>query len=242
MMILYIAFGILLTGGTIFILKQRKVWIVPEDNVAVTINKDGFIRRVLPAGKHRLGLKEMVDFSLDTRPKLATGQVMTLVTGDGISINIHWSGVFSVQPLLVKEKLNQRLRGLTNAEKAINRNVDIALRKLVGDYTLQDLFKPNLRERIERQLHQVVAGQVKPLAIVLLGLNLQEIELPDEVAEALNKAKAIQTLDGTIRQLDPTTREVIRGAYHLDEILHWDQYLPVPSRLAAMKKQEMMSS
>jgi hypothetical protein len=33
------------------------------------------------------------------------------------------------------------------------------------------------------------------------------------VAEALNKAVAIETLDSAIRQLDPTTREVVRSAY-----------------------------
>jgi hypothetical protein len=57
------------------------------------------------------------------------------------------------------------------------------------------------------------------------------------VAKALNKAVAIETLDSAIRQLDPTTREVVRSAYQLDEILHWDAYLPVPSR-HMMKRME----
>jgi hypothetical protein len=57
------------------------------------------------------------------------------------------------------------------------------------------------------------------------------------VIEAFNKAKAIETLDNAIRQIDPTTREIVRGAYQLDEILHWDAYLPGPSRLAMKRLQ-----
>lgn len=231
-----ILFLIVVGAGVVF-LRFSRTWVVAEDTVIVTVNKDGFIKRVLPAGRHILGLYEQVDFSLDTKSKLAMGRAQATVTSDGILMNLNWSGVYTLQPDLVTDKLNQRLRGLANAEKAIARSVDIALRKLVGDYSVQELFKPPVRERIERRVSQVVAERVKPLGIVVMGIDLQVIELPGEVAEALNKAKAIQTLDGTIRQLDPTTRDIVRGAYQLDEILHWDQYLPAPSRLT-MKRLE----
>jgi regulator of protease activity HflC (stomatin/prohibitin superfamily) len=109
---------------------------------------------------------------------------------------------------------------------------------LVGSYTVRDLFKPTTRELFEQQLSQTLAERLKPLGIIFNGLNLQVIHLPQEVAEAMNKAKAIETLDGAIRQIDATTREVVRGAYQLDEILHWDQYLPVPSRLSMKRMSE----
>ena len=82
-----------------------------------------------------------------------------------------------------------------------------------------------------------IADAIKPAGLVLTGFDLQVIEIPTEVAEALNKAKAIEALDGTIRQLDPATRDIVRRAYQLDEILHWDKYLPTPSRLT-MKRLE----
>ncbi|MDX1522021.1 MAG: SPFH domain-containing protein, partial [Anaerolineae bacterium] len=153
------------------------------------------------------------------------------VTSDGIALHMSWSGIYAINPDLITEHRSRRLRGLVNGEKAIARKIDVALRKLVGDYGVQELFKPNIRERIERQVSQVVADGIKPAGLVLTAFDLQVLEIPHEVAEALNKAKAMQALDGTIRQLDPTTREMVRGAYQLDEILHWDQYLPRPSRL-----------
>ncbi|MCB0211584.1 MAG: SPFH domain-containing protein, partial [Anaerolineae bacterium] len=119
--------------------------------------------------------------------------------------------------------------------------VDIVLRKLIGNHTVRDLFNPATRDRFERQLSQTLVERLKPMGIALNGINLQAIELPNEVAEALNKAKAIETLDGAIRLIDPTTREVVRGVYHLDEILHWDQYLPVPSRLTMKRFEEAAS-
>ena len=96
---------------------------------------------------------------------------------------------------------------------------------------MQDLFRPAVRLRLERHASQALSDRLKPLGLEFNQLNLQTIELPDEISEAINKAAAIETLDGAIRQLDPTTREVVRGVYQLDEILHWDSYLPVPSRL-----------
>ena len=230
LLVISMVIALILLGGGIFFFRQARLQIVAEDSTAITVDKDGFIKRILPAGKHILQPFEKIDFTLDTKPKITMGQVSTVVTGDGIALNINWSGVYRADPELVVDKLNQRLRGLLKADRAIARQVDILLRKLVGDYTVQDLFKPAIRERIERQLSQLVAEQSKLLGIEVLGLNLQALDLPHEVAEALNKAKAMATLDGTIRQLDPATRQIVRGAYQLNEILHWDQYLPVPSR------------
>jgi regulator of protease activity HflC (stomatin/prohibitin superfamily) len=205
--------------------------------MAVTINRDGFIRRVLPAGRHILHPFEKVDFTVETKTRLTINQAHAIATADGIPVNINWSGTYVLKPELITESVSQRLRGLANAEKTIARHTDICLRKLVGDYPVPDLFKPATRERIECQLSQLLADRLKPQGIVFNGLNLQAIVLPQEVAEAFNKAKAIETLDGAIRQVDPTTREVVRGAYQLDEILHWDAYLPTPSRLTMKRLQ-----
>jgi regulator of protease activity HflC (stomatin/prohibitin superfamily) len=215
----------------VIVFRYNQTIIVAEDSMAVTVNRDGFIKRVLPEGRHILFPTERLDFAVETKTKLAKGRVVDLATSDGILVKIDWSGTYALRPsLIAKEGRSQKLRGLSNAEKAITRNTDILLRKLIGSRPVCELFNPTVRERLERQLNQLMADKLKPLGIAVNGLNLQSIELPHEVAEALNKAKAIETLDGAIRQIDSTTREVVRGVYQLDEILHWDQYLPVPSR------------
>ncbi len=215
----------------IAVFKLKKTVVVGEDSVAITINKDGFIKRVLPQGRHTLQPYECVDFAVETKTKLTKGKASDVTSSDGILVNLAWSGTYAPQITLIgAEGRSQKLRNLPNAEKAITRNVDLCLRKLVGNLPIQELFKPAIRERLERQLSQVIIDRLKPLGIALNGINLQTITLPNEVAEALNKAKAIETLDGAIRHIDPTTREVVKGAYQLDEILHWDQYLPIPTR------------
>lgn len=226
--------------GTVFmaggvVLGRKLVWWVAEDNAAITVDRNGFVKRVLPAGRHLLGLAEKVEFTIETKTRLAAHQVTAVVTGEGIPVNIGWSGTYSLQPDLINDRKSQRLRSLPQAERAIFRNADICLRKLVGAYGLAELFKPAIRERLERQLNQLLAERLKPMGIVFNGLNLSALELPGEVTEALNKARAIKTLDEAIRQIDPATRDIVRGVYQLDEVLHWDAYLPVPSRL--MKKQ-----
>jgi len=230
---------VVLAAIGVAVFRHNKTRIVPEDQVAITVDRDGFVKRILPAGRHVLQPFEEVDFTVETQSKLTGDRAAAIATSDGLLINANWSGVYRLAPDLITEQTSQRLRGLPNASRAIARNVDIYLRKLVGSYPVQELFKPATRDRIERQLNQLVADKVKGLGIVLASFNLQAIEIPTEVAEALNKAKAIEALDGAIRQVDPTTREVIRGVYQLDEVLHWDSYLPIPSRLT-MKRREAL--
>jgi regulator of protease activity HflC (stomatin/prohibitin superfamily) len=226
---------VLLASGGIFL--RKRTWLVAEDSVVVTVDRNGFIKRLLPAGRHLLGLFEKVDLVLETKTKLAAGQVIAVTTGEGIPVGIHWSGTYNVQPDLITEKRSQRLRSLPQAERAVARNTDICLRRLVASHRLEELFSPVVRERLERQLGQLLADRLKPLGITFNGLNLQTIELPGEVAEALTKARAIKTLDEAIRQLDPATREIVRGVYQLDEVLRWDTYLPAPSRLTMKQLQ-----
>jgi regulator of protease activity HflC (stomatin/prohibitin superfamily) len=204
--------------------------VVAEDHVAVTVNRNGFIKRVLPAGRHVLAPFERIELTLPLKISLAKGWGTAVATSDGIPLKINWSGTYALRPELITENRSQRLRGLPNAENGIARNVDLCLRRMVGNYTVRDMFNPALRERLERQLSQLLADKLTPLGIAFNSINLQTIELPPEVADAFSKAKAIETLDGTIRHLDPTTREVVRGAYRLDEILRWEQYFPVPVR------------
>jgi regulator of protease activity HflC (stomatin/prohibitin superfamily) len=206
--------------------------LVPEDGAAITVDRNGFIKRVLPSGRHILHPFEKVEFMLETKTKLTANQVMAVAASDGLLITVNWSGVYSLQPGLITDHISQRLRNLPNASKTIGRHVDIGLRQLLSHYTAPDLFKPVNRNRLERQLGELAADRLRGLGIVLVSLNLQAIELPAEVTEAINKAKAIEALDSAIRQLDPATREIVRGVYQLDEVLHWDSYLPTPSRLS----------
>jgi regulator of protease activity HflC (stomatin/prohibitin superfamily) len=223
----------------VILFRHKKTFVVFEDEVAITVDQDGFIKRLLPAGRHLLYPFEKVDFTVETKAKLVNNRAAAITTSDGLLINVNWSGIYTLGPELITEQVSQRLRGLPKANQTIARHVDICLRKLAGNYPIQDFFKPKIRERIERQLGHLVADRLRGLGIVLSNFNLQAIELPGEVAEALNKAKAIETLDGAIRQLDPTTREVVRGVYQLDEILHWDTYLPTPSRLTIKRLEAM---
>lgn len=244
MTLIMISAAIFVAGlaGSLILFRQFRTKTVPEDCIAVTVSKNGFIKRVLPQGRHFLHPFERIDFTLETKTRLAANRAAAIATSDGILAQVNWSGTYALQPDLITDPAgrSQRLRGLPNAEKAISRQVDIQLRKLIGSYTLRDLFDPACRERLERQLSQTLADHLKPMGIAFKSLNLQAIELPNEVAEALNKAKAIETLDGAIRQIDPTTRDVVRGVYQLDEILHWDHYLPTPTRMT-MKKLEALA-
>jgi regulator of protease activity HflC (stomatin/prohibitin superfamily) len=221
---------------------KKKTRLIGEDSVAVTVDRNGFIKRLLPPGRQILHPFERVEFTVETKTKLTSGRVPAIATADGILLKIDWSGTYTLHPELITEDRSQRLRNLPNAEAAIARQVEILIRKLAGTHAMQDLFQPTIRERLERQASYILTDHLQELGLALTSLNLQTIELPGEVTEAMNKARAIETLDGAIRHLDPTTREVVRSAYQLDEILHWDDYLPVPSRLTMKRLRAVTQS
>lgn len=222
--------AVLIAAGVVV---RRSTAIVPEDWGAVVVDRHGFIRRTLPAGVHRLrpGL-DRIEFMFETKTRLGQGTVENVSTADAIPLRLTWSGAYVLNPALITDKVSQRLRGLPKAERGLQRQVEIALRRLVGAYTLEELFRGAVRERIERQLTDVVAARLRPTGVVLDGLNLQTLELPPEVASALNQARAIEALDAAIRRSDAATREVVTGAHKLDELLAWSEYLPPYGRYA----------
>jgi len=214
-------------------LYQHNQVTVPEDHKAVVVDRQGFIKRVIPAGTHQLkfGL-EKIEFMFEDKTKLAKGLATEIPTAEGILLNIQWSGTYTPDIGLITEKVSQRLRGLPKTEAGLQRQVDIMLRRLVGAYTLRDLFKPAIRDRIERQLGQALKSKLQPSGIILNGIDLQAIVPPDEILHALNQAQAIQTLDQAIRTSDGTTRNLMTGAHQFEEMLEWSKLFPPYGRYA----------
>ena len=233
MMITLWSLLILGAGVGLYWFIRRSTVIVPEDHNAVIVNRQGFVKRVLPAGVYHLkpGL-EKIEFTFETKTKLVQGVANDVPTAEGILLTVHWSGIFARDPNLITEKVSQRLRGLPTAHAGIQRKADIALRRLIGSYSLQDLFRPAIRERVERQLTAALQSALKPSGIIFSGLDLQSILPPEEVRNALNQAQAIHTLDSAIRTSDTSTREIVVGAHQLEDLIEWSKLLPPYGRYA----------
>jgi regulator of protease activity HflC (stomatin/prohibitin superfamily) len=231
-LVIILAIALLPLLAAVSILRRSSV-VVPEDQAAVVVDRHEFIRRTLPAGVHwlRPGL-ERVAFTFETQVKLGRATASAVSTADGVPLQIAWSGTYYRDPSLITDKVSQRLRALPGAERSLERQVDIALRRLIGDYTLVELFKPAIRDRIERQLSGTVANRLKPAGVVVNEIDLQAMDLPLELATALNQARAIEALDAVIRHSDAATREVVSGAHKLEELLSWSEYLPPYGRYA----------
>lgn len=232
MLILAIA---LFTVGLVLIsfIVRKSMIIIPEDHNAIIANRQGFIKYVVPSGTHYLmPYLEQVLATFETKSMPIKATSIDVPTADGIMLTIRWHSIFSRNTNLITEKVSQRLRALPNAEKGLQRKTDIALRRLVGDYALNDLFKPAVRDRIERQLTVTLAETFQPAGIVFTGFDLQAIIPPAEVTQALNQAQAIQTLDTVIRASDSTTRDMVSAAHQLDELIEWSNLFPPYGRYA----------
>ncbi|MEM7028314.1 MAG: SPFH domain-containing protein [Chloroflexota bacterium] len=222
--------------AVVYYLLQKNSVVIPEDYNAVVVDRSGFIKRVLSTGHHQLkpGL-ESIEFMFETKNKLAQGCATGLPTTEGILLDMQWSGVFMRNPDLITEKTSQRLRGYQNTEKALQRHVDVILRRLIGAYTLKDLFSPTIRERIERQVTETLKSKLASSGVVFSNFDLLTITPPEEVLHALNQAQAIQTLDGAIRASDRATRDLVANAQQLEDMIEWGKILPPYGRYALAK-------
>jgi regulator of protease activity HflC (stomatin/prohibitin superfamily) len=223
---------ILIVAGSIYLF-QRNTTIVPEDHQAVVVDSQGFVKRVISAGPHHLKpWREKIEFTIETKTRLVQGTAADVPTAEGILLTVQWSGTYRPNTELITENLSQRLRGLPKAPASIQRKVDVVLRRLVSAYTLRELFRPVIRDRIERQLTEALKSQLSSSGIVLNGIDLQAIIPPEEVLHALNQAQAIQTLDTAIRASDTATRDMVAGAHQLEELIEWGKLFPPYGRYA----------
>ena len=55
---------LILTTIGVAVFRHKKTFVVLEDKVAITVDRDGFIKRLLPAGRHILYPFEKVDFTV----------------------------------------------------------------------------------------------------------------------------------------------------------------------------------
>jgi regulator of protease activity HflC (stomatin/prohibitin superfamily) len=199
--VLLIGAGVIF-GGVKFIQKRLRR-VVPEDQVGVTVNKDGFVQRVLPSGRYFLRPSERIDFLVETKTKLAGSAAEAVITSDGIAVKLHWSGTYALRPELITENRSQRLRGLANAERAIARNV----RFCCGSWwaiTPSAICFSRHPQQLEQQVNQSLGERLKPLGIAFNGLNLQTIDLPARCPRRSTKPEPSKTLDQAIRHIDPT--------------------------------------
>ncbi len=64
-MTLIIVSAIILAVSGVALYWYKRIFIVAKDSVSITINHDGFIKRVLPAGRHILQPFEKVGFTVE---------------------------------------------------------------------------------------------------------------------------------------------------------------------------------
>ena len=230
-----VGISIIILAGFYYVIQKNTV-VIPEDHNAIVVDRSKFVKRVLPAGQHHLkpGL-EAIEFVFETKAKLTQGCTIGLPTSEGILLDITWSGAFTRDPDLITENVSQRLRGYANTEKAIARQVEVILRRLIGAYILRDLFNPTIRERIERQVSETLKSKLAPSGISIANFDLGIIKPPEEVLHALNQAQAIQTLDSAIRASDGATRQIVANAHQLEEMIAWEKMLPPYGRYTLAK-------
>lgn len=98
---------------------------------------------------------------------------------------------------------------LPNADKIVTRQVDLRLRRLMGQHRLDDMLNPNVWQRDEQQVLAVLSTKLSSSGIRLIGFDIERVVPPPEIARAQNQAIAIRQYDAAIRDSAPETRRLL---------------------------------
>ncbi|RMG97015.1 MAG: SPFH domain-containing protein [Chloroflexi bacterium] len=165
---------------------------VPELNVAVVYNREReAFSRFLPAGRHWIvPFLERVEAVISTEPATVRDKSMGIQTSGGISLTVHWSVSYNLNPMKVSPAYQAKAARVLPRKTAVllKKHMHNCLQHIIGEYTVMDLVAPGAHKRLERAVRQLLAERVGNLGIEISRVMMGEIEMPAHVRAALEAA------------------------------------------------------
>jgi len=183
------------------VLKLFGFHFVPDNHV-VPILRGGLYRRVEgPGYTFVLPLLEEVKDPIRTSIMGATHSFNEVRTREGIPLTVKLTVRYHFDPSVLSENMARVLLTIGPQPKTIAillaDLVEHELRRLVGLYGLNDIWQSHVRDKIEKELGERVAGQMRRLGVFLRDQDaviIKDITTLPEVTQALQAAKRHQIL------------------------------------------------
>ncbi len=154
------------------------------------------INRYKIAGPGRVWLKprQRLVATLYVGPKGQQLHYENVRTAENIPLKITVQMLYQANLNQFTKDLLPKLQVLAGGgwENILHWQTEYVLRKLITNYTWQDLGYKEVQERIERQLAQTLADRVKMVGLKINGACLVRAELPDNLQNTLVKAQENQ--------------------------------------------------
>jgi regulator of protease activity HflC (stomatin/prohibitin superfamily) len=188
---------------------------IVESHEAALLVVDGVVLETLAAGRHafwQVGRSVRV-LKADLRPQALEVTAQEILTKDRVGIRVTLTAFTKIVDAA------KALLGSQDAQSAIYRYVQFAIREAVASRTLDEIL--GARDRIDAEVRAYVSGRAAELGIEVGEIGVKDIILPGDVRELINKVVEAERVAraNLIRRQEETaaTRSLLNTARLMDD-------------------------
>ena len=170
----------------------KKVKLTPNERALIVSPINRY--KIAGPGRVRLKPRQRLLTTLYVGPKGQQLHFEDVRTAENIPLKITVQMLFQADLNLFTKDLLPKLQALSGGgwNNIVNWQTEYVLRKLIGNYTWQDLNQEEVQKRLERQLAQTLADRVKMVGLKINGACFVKIQLPTNLQHTLVKAEENQ--------------------------------------------------
>lgn len=231
----------LLVFGPWFV--DKYLWVrIPAMSTGLVYNVEtkAFSRFLLP-GRHWLRPLEHVKKVAPIAPSFVNGECGRAQTDGGVAVAVKWSLTYRLNPAAVDPDLRANVANmlLKSIEPMLHNHVNNCVTYLFDQHTVTTVCDRGARQRLERELRDLVAQRLAPFGVQTYRVMLKSIVLPDEVMAAVeaahkqemlahSEARALERLHQAVSKFSDSDMERLLQLRQLQELGQHGVTLHVP--------------
>ena len=243
----WLVFGLLVVAALMVVgpwLVAKYLWVrVPALSTGLVYNVEtkAFSRFLLP-GRHWLRPLEHVQKVASIAPSFVNGECGRAQTDGGVAVAVKWSLAYCLNPTAVDEELRPNVAHmlLKSIEPLLHNHVNNCVTHLFDQHTVTTVCDHGARQRLERELRDLVAERLAPFGVQTYRVMLKSIVLPTEVMAAVeaahkqevlahSEARALERLHQAVSKFSDNDMERLLQLRQLQELGQHGVALHVPT-------------
>jgi len=243
----WLVFGLLVAAALVVVgpwLVAKYLWVrVPALSTGLVYNVEtkAFSRFLLP-GRHWLRPLEHVQKVVSIAPGFVNGECGRAQTDGGVAVAVKWSLAYCLNPTAVDEELRPNVAHmlLKSIEPLLHNHVNNCVTHLFDQHTVTTVCDHGARQRLERELRDLVAERLSPFGVQTYRVMLKSIVLPTEVMAAVeaahkqevlahSEARALERLHQAVSKFSDNDMERLLQLRQLQELGQHGVALHVPT-------------
>jgi len=219
-------------------------WIrVPAMSTGLVYNRETkAFSRFLSPGRHWIRPLEQIKAIASTAPGVTNGECKRAQTDGGVTVDIKWSFAYRLNPAAIADDLRPNVANmlLKSIEPLFHTHVNNCITYLFDQHTVATICEHGARQRLERELRDLVAERLAPFGVQTYRVILKSIELPLDVVAAVeashkqelladSEARALERLHQAISKYSPADMERLLQLRQLQEMGQHGVSLHVPA-------------